>query len=141
MKTLVTENKKHIPRGLRFLNSASIKFVEYNQDGLDYVFDYTEHKNGISVYFQNKDSFDEFPSCIEVVSGSWCGEDGRWSPLEKRIGQLRFTNVSKFNIQESENDSAYIKLSRGIFSKKIKVEIISSKLGSVVFNVMKLFLC
>lgn len=134
MKTLITENKKYIPGGLRYSNSSDTEFIDCKQEGLDYIFNYCEEKNGFSVHFQDKDEFDKFPDYIQVVSGAWYGENGRWSPLESIVGQLRFSNVLKFEKGGCTENNKFT-ISKKRFSKRLKIEIKSTEIG--VFS----FLC
>lgn len=79
---------------------------------------------GFGVYFDSRQKFNSFPNEVEVISGGWYGNEGRWSPLERYVGTIICKNVSSIKKHSSigKNYKFSIKTSFWFNTKTLTIE-------------------
>lgn len=130
--------QKNLPICLMHEEHPDFHVYRYEHHGNDLKLYYLVEGRGISVHFQDKERFEKFPEIIEVESGGWYGEKGRWSPVERYNGVIKIYDVSSFSKKEQKIENYSVKVKKGFFSSKLKVQIESSDVGVIKFYCSKL---
>ena len=69
---------------------------------------YQVEGRGVSIHLEDHNKFEELPSKIEVVSGGWYGNKGRWAPLERYTGTIICEDVDEMkSISEQGKDFSF----------------------------------
>jgi hypothetical protein len=92
---------------------------------------YKVEGRGFSIYSEDHYEFSQLPSKIEIISGGWYGDKGRWSPLERYVGTILCENVfSQKKLSENGKDYRF-EVSKKWYSSQKKLSIESNNVGIV----------
>lgn len=131
MKKLKYIENKNIPASLSFKEEPEFNIRNLENKGENIILHYIEDGKGLSINMDDHEKFQELPSKIEIISGGWYGENGRWSPLTRYVGKIVCENVLEIKkISDSGKDFKF-KVKKAFFSDSKILTIESEKVGKV----------
>ena len=123
--------KKNIPIPLSSKDEPEFLIHKIEREENNIRLHYRVEGRGLSIYVKDHSKFEELPSKIEVVSGGWYGNKGRWAPLERYTGTIICEGVDEVkNISEKGKDFKF-KVRKPLFSK-YRILTIESKIIGIV---------
>jgi hypothetical protein len=129
-KTTYIENI-NIPKPLSLKTEPEFNICNLTNDGQTITLDYILDDNGLSIQMDDYQRFQELPSRIEIISGGWYGENGRWTPLTRYVGKIICENALEMKkISDSGKDFKF-KVKKAFFSDSKILTIESEKVGKV----------
>ena len=129
-KTKHIENK-NIPDSLNFKEEPEFNIHNIENKGENIILHYIEDGKGLSIYMDDHEKFQELPSKIEIISGGWYGENGRWSPLTRYVGKIVCENTSELKKISDAGEDFSFKVKKAFFSDYKILTIESKKVGIV----------
>lgn len=79
---------KNIPWVLNSMEEPQFFIYRIEQLGSDIQLHYLVEGKGVSIRLTDPIKYQELPSQVEVISGGWYGDKGRWAPLERYAGTI-----------------------------------------------------
>ena len=99
---------QHLPLTLSVKEHPQFFIYKIEREGSTCRLHYALEDRGMSIHASDKSRFDRIPQCVQVVSGGWYGERGRWSPLERFEGTIICEGVSSYEVlSNSGSDHAF----------------------------------
>jgi len=99
---------------------------------------YQVEGRGFSIYLKDHSKFEELPSKIEVVSGGWYGNKGRWAPLERYTGTIICEDTDDVNKISEKGEDFSFKVRKPFFSRNKILTIESENIGIVEIRCKKI---
>lgn len=122
---------KNIPQSLSLKEKPEFNIYNIVHNGDNITLDYIEDGKGLSIYMDDHEKFQELPSKIEIISGGWYGENGRWSPLTRYVGKIVCKNTSELKKISDAGEDFRFKIKKAFFSDYKILTIESEKVGIV----------
>jgi len=122
---------KNIPWALQFKEEPQFFIYKIEREGKNICLYYLVEGRGVSIYVKDRQKFQELPSKVEVISGGWYGNEGRWAPLERYSGTIICENVSRMKKLSDNGRNFKFTVSKLFLSNKKKLIIESDKVGVV----------
>lgn len=128
--------RKNIPDSLSFKEEPQFNIRNIENKGENILLHYIEDGKGMSIYMDDHEKFQELPTKIEILSGGWYNEMGKWSPLVRYVGTIICENIKEIK-QVSEVGKDYsFKIKKSFFSNYKTLIIESEKVGVVKVKCM-----
>lgn len=122
---------QHLPLTLSVKEHPQFFVYRIEKEGSDYRLHYALEDRGMSIHATEKTRFDKIPQCVQVVSGGWYGERGRWSPLERFEGTIICEGVSSYEVVSGSGSDYAFEVSKSWLGSTKKVVIESESVGKV----------
>jgi len=129
---------KNIPLALGFKEEPEFLIYKIEEESSNIRLYYQVEGRGFSIHFKDHSKFEELPGKIEVVSGGWYGNKGRWSPLERYTGSLICEGVTDKKIITEKGEDFSFKVRKQFFSRNKMLTIESEKIGIVEITCKKI---
>lgn len=105
---------------------------KYEQQGDEVLLYYkVAEKKGTMINVDDETISKKIPELIEVESGNWDGEKGRWFPLEYHFGIISCKGVTSCKVVSEKGRDFIFDLKKPFFSKQLKLLIVSKALGEI----------
>jgi hypothetical protein len=124
-------NHKNIPWALNFQEEPEFLVYKIEKEKNNVRLHYIVEGRGVSIYVEDHKEFKELPLKVEVISGGWYGEKGRWAPLERYEGTIICENAYSVKTLSKEGADFKFKVKKAFFSSTKKLTIESEKIGKV----------
>ena len=122
---------KNIPWALSFKEEPQFFIYKIEREGKNICLYYLVEGRGVSIYVKDHQKFQELPTKVEVISGGWYGDKGRWAPLERYSGTIICENASQMKkLSDNGKDFKFTVRKPFLSSSKI-LTIESEKVGIV----------
>lgn len=130
--------KQNIPIPLSYKDEPEFLIHKIEREEQNIRLYYQVEGRGVSIHVEDHNKFEELPSKIEVVSGGWYGNKGRWSPLERYTGTIICEDVDEVkNISKKGEDYSF-KVRKPFFSRNKILTIESENIGIVEIRCNKI---
>jgi hypothetical protein len=130
--------QKNLPGCLWFEKNPEFCIYKIEIEGNDIRLFYTVEDRGESIYSSNYQKFERLPSKIEVISGGWYGNKGRWSPLARFQGTIICENVRDMKQVSNVGADYKFKVRKIFLSTKKILTVESEKVGIVEIKCVKI---
>ncbi|MCC5906201.1 MAG: hypothetical protein JJU13_08350 [Balneolaceae bacterium] len=130
--------KKNIPLPLGFKDEPEFLIQKIEREESNVRLYYQVEGRGLSIYVKDHSKFEEIPSKIEVVSGGWYGNKGRWAPLERYTGTILCEDVDEITKISEKGQNFSFKVRKPFFSRKKVLTIESENIGVIEIRCMKI---
>lgn len=130
--------EKNIPLPLSFKNEPEFLVHKIEREEQNIRLYYRVEGRGVSIHVEDHNKFEELPSKIEVVSGGWYGNKGRWSPLERYTGTIICEDVDEMKNISKEGEDFSFKIRKPFFSRNKVLIIESENIGVVEIRCKKI---
>ncbi|MCC5906206.1 MAG: hypothetical protein JJU13_08375 [Balneolaceae bacterium] len=121
--------KKNIPLPLSFKDEPEFLIHKIEREESNVRLHYRVEGRGLSIYVKDHSKFEELPNKIEVVSGGWYGNKGRWAPLERYTGTIICEDVDEITKISKKGNNFSFKVRKPFFSRKRTLIIESEDIG------------
>lgn len=122
---------KNIPWALNFKEEPQFFIYKIEQEGNIIRLHYLVEGRGVSIYVKDHQKFQELPSKIEVISGGWYGNEGRWAPLERYSGTIICEKASQMKKLSNTGVNFKFNVRKPFLSSSKILTIESEKVGIV----------
>lgn len=128
----------NIPQPLK--NKVEPEFYIYKLENIDknVILHYYFDGKGISINMDDIDRFQALPDKIEIISGGWYGDSGRWSPLTRYSGTIICENVKGIKKLSESGTNYKFKIRKSLLSSCLILTIESDKIGVVQIKCKKI---
>ena len=130
--------KNNIPIPLSFKEEPEFLIHKIESEETNIRLHYRVEGRGLSIFVKDHSKFEELPSKIEVVSGGWYGNRGRWAPLERYTGTIVCEDVDEITKISEKGENFRFKVRKPFFSRKKVLTIESEDIGVVQVKCMKI---
>jgi len=122
---------KNIPWALNFKEEPQFYIYKIEQEGKNIRLHYLVEGRGVSIYLKDHQKFQELPTKVEVISGGWYGNEGRWAPLERYAGTIICEDVSQMKKLSDTGENFKFNVRKPFLSSSKILTIESEKVGIV----------
>lgn len=122
---------KNIPWALNFKEEPEFYIYKLTREGSNIRLHYLVEGRGVSIYITDHQKFHELPSKIELISGGWYGDKGRWAPLERYSGTIICENATEMKKLSESGTNFKFKVRKPFLSSSKILTIESEKVGIV----------
>ncbi|MDP3556238.1 MAG: hypothetical protein Q8T03_02625 [Bacteroidota bacterium] len=129
---------KNIPWALSLKEDPEFFIYKIEKDGDNIILDYLVEGKGVSIYMTDHQKFQELGSKIEIISGGWYGDNGRWSPLERYSGKIICENAKEMRKISEIGKNFKFKVTKPFLSSNKVLLIESEKIGVVEIKCKKI---
>lgn len=123
--------KQNIPLPLSFKDYPEFLVYKIEREDQNIRLYYRVEGRGMSIHFEERSKHEELPNIIKVLSGSWYGNKGRWTPLERYTGSIICEDVEEMKKISDKGIDFSFKIRKPIFSKFKILTIESEEVGIV----------
>lgn len=124
----------NIPKPLSFKQEPEFNIYNIEHNANSIILNYFVEGEGYSINMDDYERFQELPSRIEIISGGWYGNNGRWSPLTRYVGTIICENTSGLKKTSNTGEDFRFKVRKAFFSDYKILTIESEKIGIVKFK-------
>lgn len=121
---------KNIPWALNFKEEPEFFIYKIIQEGSNTRLYYLVEGRGVSIYLTDHQKFQDLPKKVEVISGGWYGDKGRWAPLERYSGTIICENATLNKLSDTGSNYKF-KVRKPFLSSSKILTIESEKVGVV----------
>ena len=129
---------ENIPLPLAFKDNPEFLVHKIKREEQNIRLYYRVEGRGFSIHFKDHNEFEELPSKIEVVSGGWYGNKGRWAPLEQYTGSIICEDVDRVKNISDEGEDYSFKVRKPFFSRNKILTIESEGIGIIEIRCKKI---
>ena len=122
---------KNIPLALSYMEEPEFFIYEIEEEGSNIRLHYLAEGRGFSIYFEDHHKYQELPSKIEVISGGWYGDKGRWAPLERYKGTIICEDAAEMKKISETGENFKFKVRKPFLSSHKILNIESENVGIV----------
>jgi hypothetical protein len=122
---------KNIPWALNFKEEPQFYIYKIEQEGKNIRLHYLVEGRGVSIYLKDHQKFQELPKKVEVISGGWYGNEGRWAPLERYAGTIICEKASQMKKLFDTGENFKFNVRKPFLSSSKILTIESEKVGIV----------
>jgi hypothetical protein len=124
-------NPENIPLALCLDEEPQFLIYKLEHEGRNIRLHYCVEGRGFSIHVQDHQKWNEIPSKVEIISGGWYGNNGRWSPVERYLGTIVCESVSYIKIISETGQDFSFKVRKPFFTNQRVLTIESEKVGVV----------
>jgi hypothetical protein len=129
---------ENLPLDFYFEREPQFFVHKIEREGKTATLHYFAEGLGRSIYFYDYQKFEELPSKVEVASGGWYGDKGRWTPLEKYDGTILCKGVSVMKKISDKGVNFKFKVRKPFISRYKILTIESENVGVVEIECRKI---
>lgn len=122
---------KNIPWALNFKEEPEFFIYKIEKEEKNIRLHYLVEGRGVSIYVEDHQKFQELPSKVELISGGWYGDKGRWDPLERYSGTILCKSASEMKKISDSGTNFKFKVRKPFLSSSKILTIESEKVGVV----------
>lgn len=129
---------ENIPWVLNMKEEPEFFIYKIDKEGQNIRLHYIVEGRGFSIYLTDHQKFQEIPNKIEIISGGWYGNRGRWAPLERYAGSIVCFNVIGMKKISEIGKNFKFKVKKPFLSSNKTLTIESEKIGKVEIKCQKI---
>ena len=122
---------KNIPWALNFKEEPQFFIYKIEEEGKNIRLYYLVEGRGVSIYVTDPIKYQELPSKVEVISGGWYGDKGRWAPLERYSGTIICKSSTQIKKLSDTGENFKFNVRKPFLSSNKILTIESEKIGLV----------
>lgn len=130
--------KKNIPITFSYKDEPEFLIYKIEREENNVRLHYQMEGRGLSIYVKDHSKFEELPNKIEVVSGGWYGNKGRWAPLERYTGTIICECVYDIKKISEKGEDFSFKVRKPFFSRNKILIVESENIGIVEIKSKKI---